>query len=263
MKEPPSEIDVSRYRTNEVVTRIAEVLSIPYATREVARRTLIAWICTAVTGASFITLGGVTGTLWLVLTAYALILGLPIGLAFGLLRLAERTLSRVEELLGVILELSEQVARDCQGVLAGTTCPPTAGQLIEMVYKTIVQPVVEAAAEANAGFLGGGLVWVYRQTVDRAVRVLLRRVSDLSLSDDSHSRWAERGVKWAEGGAEMMTQWEREFAATAAGIRAAYDLTGRAVRVVCWTTVWPVRVLVFGITALASVPLVAAAMLGQ
>lgn len=180
-------IELSRYKTDELVSRIVEILSIPEAILMVLRTTVFAVVCLIAANSLIYTLGDHSRLLWLFSSVYAIAIALVLGFGLGLIRVASSFLSRVEGLLQLTLKISRAVSEDSRAVSGGEKRMPSASEIVEHVYEEVIMPTVESVVSKTFGFVGKPLLWLYRRTIGGGVRLLITRIKTESLTDSERT----------------------------------------------------------------------------
>lgn len=182
-----SPIELSRYKTDELVSKIAEILSVPEAILTVVRTTIIALLCLLAVNSVVNGLGDSTWLPWLLSSVYATAIALVLGFGLGLIRVASSLLSRVEALLHLTLETSRAVSEDFRAVSGGEKRMPNATEIVEHVYDEVIMPAVETVVSQTFGIIGKPLLWVYRRTICEGVRFLIKRMKTESVSEEERA----------------------------------------------------------------------------
>lgn len=169
-------LDLSKYKTPELVDRIVEVINLPSSLASV----LIWALCLALGMALFcylISFGGLSIG-WIVgLVLFGVLTGGVSGLILGLVRLANRTLENINQVLNIVLDTALMASKDYQGVESGTTTMPTASELSIASYEQVVLPSIEQAALSAFGFLAKPFIWAYKISLNRAVKFMLGKIA--------------------------------------------------------------------------------------
>lgn len=179
-----TKLDLARYRTSELAGRLVELISVPHAFGRIALVT----ICIAAAAWLTVTIvfqqAELSGLGWLGLSAYALVIGFVLGVALGFLRVLSRALANIEELLKLMLNITENAANDYTELLDGTTRMPSAGELVEHVYDAVVMPTLDKAVLKAFGFVGQPVLWLYRRSVGAAVHYVIKKMARSAMTDD-------------------------------------------------------------------------------
>ena len=181
---PPAALDLSRYRTSELVGILVDLVGVPHAIRRVV-------LVTVVLGAAFC---ATTGTVfyqatlsrigWLVLCAYSLAAGFGLGMILGFLRVLSRALASIEGLLKLTLTITENAADDFARLQSGAARMPSAGVLVEQVHEDVLVPTLEVAISRAFGSLSRPLLWLYPRSIGVAVRFLIKKMARTSTASE-------------------------------------------------------------------------------
>jgi hypothetical protein len=177
-------IDLSRYKTKELASTVAEILAVPESIRIVLGTTVCAMLMLATANSLLYAIGNPALVPWLLSTTYALVIALALGFALGLIRVAGLLVSRSERVLQLTLETSQQVSLDYRKYRSGGKRMPTAAEIVEHVYDGVVLPAMEASVAKSFGIVGTPLLWIYRRTIGGGVRFLITRMKTASLTVD-------------------------------------------------------------------------------
>lgn len=170
-------IDLAAYRTGDFAERLGALFSVPEALRKVLSSTVF---LAALFFAVCVLAQRYFNAAWLPLLAscaYALLIGIVLGMGLGFVRVVAAALQNIEAILDIVLEITGKVAGDYDRIQAGAARLPTGGELVERVYEGVAIPVMHGAVTKPLGVLGPPLIWVYRRTIGSAVRSLIRRVN--------------------------------------------------------------------------------------
>ena len=244
-----AKIDLAKYRTDELASKVAEILSVPASIRTVMKTTLFAILLLIVANSLLYAAGNRALFPWLVSSLYALVIATVLGFILGLIRVARLLALRSEGLLQLTLKTSNEVAIDYQSVRSGERQMPAATEIVEHVYDGVVLPAMESAVTNSFGFVGTPLLWVYRRTIGGFIRFVIKRMKTDSLTDEDR--------RTVELEADKLF---RDVADNASNIESvlgnALSFTQHASRMLRRVFLWPVQ-LVFGLVACAAVvPLV-------
>lgn len=179
-----TKIDLSRYKTSELASTVAEILAVPEAIRIVARTTFCAILLLLIANTLLYAFGNHALFPWLLSTIYALIVAIALGFALGLIRVARLLVSRSERVLQLTLETSQEVSLDYQALRKGGKRMPASTEIVEHVYDGVILPAMEASVAKSFGIVGTPLLWIYRQTIGGCVRFLISRMKTASLTRD-------------------------------------------------------------------------------
>lgn len=182
-----TKLDLSRYRTDELASKIAEILSVPEAIRTVSKTTSFATIGLLIVNILLYVFVNNALTPWLLSSVYALLAAVPLGFILGLVRVAGRLIDRIEDLLKLTLQTSLAVSHDYQSIQSGEKELPSAADIVAHVYNGIILPIIESTVTNSLGFVGTPLLWVYRYTIGKGIRFLIVRMKTSLLSDDEQA----------------------------------------------------------------------------
>ena len=182
------------------------------------------------------------------LSLYALLVGVVLGLLLGLLRLANAALGNVEAILNLVLGIAGTAAEDYDHLETGQKQLPSASQLVSQVYDEVLLPSLETAVSEAFGVLAKPLLWAYRRTVGGAVRALLKWAHRRPLTAE-----AERQVEQAARLGLSTTAHYSAAVQTFAG--SASELVSGVSRKIRRYAIGPLYIAFFGCLALAVIPL--------
>jgi hypothetical protein len=166
------EIDLEHYRTHELVDNISELISIPAFVVRVFK----CMFCVVVASWILIPLVfGKAGIGWLVplvlyATAGALIVGTAVGITYSL----GRALGNMVQIADLTFHVTDQVVHDFSSLAGGKKSWPSPRQFVLYVYDFVIIPCIEKAFERVFWFFGTLVVWVYKITLGRILRFMLK-----------------------------------------------------------------------------------------
>ena len=241
-------LDLSRYKTSELASTVAEILAVPASVRTVLKTTCLAILLLLVANSLIYAVGNPDLTPWLLSTIYALVLGVVLGFALGLIRVADLILSRSERVLQLTLEISQEVATDYEAIRIGGKRLPTSTQVVEHVYDRVVLPAMEATIANSFGPVGRPLLSIYRRTIGGCVRFLITRMKTASLPPDAKDRVLQESTR-------LMGVVGENQSHIRAAIQEAQGYTEYAANMVRKMLLYPIQLAFLFIALLAIIPL--------
>jgi len=154
--EPRGEVatlDLSKYQSGELADRIVEVISIPKAFGGLILTTLLLVVLWFLVVYLLFANADIANTYWYAVCAYALTVGVVLGIVLGILRLVSRGIRGIGGVLEIVLEITDQAASDYDALQTGDTRMPTGSELIEQVSDEVVLPAAEKSLSGALGFL--------------------------------------------------------------------------------------------------------------
>ncbi len=182
-----TKLDLSKYRSPELVDRIVELISIPKAIFKI--------FCFAILGAvAFLVVGclvfwGTDVSIWVrvLLVAGFTLIGFLCGGLFAIVWLIQNALTNIEGVLTIMLDTTRLAAGDYSNVRSGETELPSSGELFQQSYEQILAPSLETATKKAFGFLSRPMLWIYRRSIGSIVKNVIRRVSSEKIDDTIQS----------------------------------------------------------------------------
>jgi len=154
-------IDLSSWRTDELVDAIVDLLYVPGLLGRIAFGGLLG--SAGLTGL-YATVHSDTSWWW-VLLLWTPIAGLILGVVGGAMWVVSRATRNVESILVLTLHVVDSVASDSQRVLAGQARVPVPGALLKQVFDEVLVPSIERAGTRLVGRASRPGVWLLRKTV--------------------------------------------------------------------------------------------------
>lgn len=241
-------IDLSRYKTKELASAVAEILAVPESIRIVLGTTFYAILLLSIANSSVYAIGNAGLVPWLLSTIYALVIALALGFLLGLMRVAGLMVSRSERVLQLTLETSQQVSSDYRAVLSGGSRMPTSTEIVEHVYDGVVLPAMEASVAKSFGIVGTPLLWIYRRTIGGCVRFLITRMKAASLTADELNDIEREAVGLMSDIAESQLQIETS-------LQKAQSYTAYAGSMLRRMLLYPIQLIFLLVALVAVVPL--------
>lgn len=171
------QFDLSKYRTDELVDQLVELVSVPGAVRKVVATAALVGVLAVVACGLIRSYSQLSLLPWLAVSAYALVASVVIGGLLGILRVLRSALGNIQSLLMQALHITRRAADDYQQVSSGTRKLPTGEELFEQVHSRVLMPAVERAVSKVFGRLASPLLWAYRRTIGSAVSLVIKRAS--------------------------------------------------------------------------------------
>lgn len=171
------------------MTTVADLISLPGKLKTVIRWTLIGClILLAIVAVVFF-----HRLPWLLLAAlhgYAFPAGLIAGLFFGIAEMIRRSMNGMLLIVDLLLKTTSDIATDARSLQSGEQTLPPPGELVHAVYKQVIYPIVEQVVPEAFGWLGWPILFVYRLTLDRLVRIVIRRFVSADFDDNEQAKQA-------------------------------------------------------------------------
>lgn len=169
-----AQIDFSKYRTPELFKTISDLLSVSEKAGQVAWWSMV--VCVSVVAAFIILTFQTTPLLVVILCAgYLVPAGWSAGLILGLAEIVRRSANGLLLIVDLLLAETANIANDVRGLRGGTQQLPPPGVLVDKVYHQVIYPIIEEVVTSNLGFVGRPLLWFYRVSLDRMVKIVIRR----------------------------------------------------------------------------------------
>ena len=178
------QIDFKKYQTAELFESISELLGLSGKLQSIIRWTVIG-CALAMVAIGIFAFNRFPLLLFLVLFLYGIPAGMSCGGFFGIAETIRRSLTGMLGVIDLLLKITAEVANDARALYAGKAEFPPAGKLVFDVYENVIYPVVEKVVTGALGFVGTPVLWVYRMTFDRMVRLVVKRYIDLSVDEKS------------------------------------------------------------------------------
>jgi hypothetical protein len=243
-----AKVNLSRYKTNELVQKVAEILSVPESVRTVLKTTLFAIVFLVTANSMLYATANRALIPWLLSTMYALAAAILFGFVLGLIRVAGLLVSRVENLLQLTLETSRAVVKDFPAIRSGAKRMPTAAEIVEHVYDGVILPAIETSVAKSFGIIGAPLLWIYRRTIGSSVRFLLTRMKTAPPTDDQPNELVPRTMGLMQDVADNAARIE-------VALTNALGYTDYASKVLRRILLYPLQVVFVLFALLALVPL--------
>lgn len=245
----PAELDLSRYRSTELVENLTELICVPRSLVLVLLTATVVGFLVVVTCGLVFYLSQVTAMRALVGCAYALFAGMVLGFLLGLLRIASSALKNIETILRLLLETVRDVAADYQRYSSGAAVMPPAHELVERVYEGVLLPAIEEVVEGVFGILARPVLACYRWTIGGAVKTVLKRTDRRWLS-------AERQTQVKLKAMQGLESLSRNAPGIAVYLEFAAELVSGIGRRLRRYAIWPMYAMFLILMACASIPIV-------
>ena len=192
-----AKLDLTKYRTRELVAHLTELISIPGAFMKVVLTSFVLMIAVGITVMIMFWNAQLSGLMWILVCAYALLCGATLGPLLGILRVIYAGLGNIEEILKTILSITRQAANDTENLQTGAARLPSGGELVAQIYDGVLMPALEQSIEGVFSVFGTPVLWLYRRTIGSSVRYLIRKVEPPKLTEEQHAeiqQQVEQGI---------------------------------------------------------------------
>ncbi|MEM7454901.1 MAG: hypothetical protein AAF456_11180 [Planctomycetota bacterium] len=200
MNKSDQKFSLQSYRTPELFETVKELVSIPGAFRKLAGWCMFGGFVMLIIAVVAFFSGWIQG-LWAVFfCAYSLFFGVVGGLAVGIADVIRRSSAGMLKLVDLLFGVTEQVAKDFRNLSSGDQKLPPTRELVQMVYADVILPVVENAVGGMLGFLGQPVLWIYRQSLGRAVHAAIKLIPvEATKEEEQKLEEAKDGMKNVAG----------------------------------------------------------------
>lgn len=178
----PAKFDFAKYRSDELAESLAELISVPGRFLKVIRTTAVAIVLAVIACYLIRTWSELSLIPFLLVCAYSLVISVWLGVNLGVLRVISTALQNIESILKIVLEKTVEVAQDYDRTRSGELELPTCGELVELVYREVLVPVLERVVSRSFYFLAKPIRWCYRRTIGAALHKLVSRANRSSTS---------------------------------------------------------------------------------
>ena len=173
--EPLQTLDLSKYKSPELVDTLAGLISIPKTTFKVFLTVLVVAPLILVMDLVLFLFSGISWAGWLGVLAYALTVGVVSGILVGLFLAIRAALGNLESLVLVVLDISRRVSEDYAQVSTGKIKMPGPTELIKQIVTVILVPSLEEAVARSFGLLAKPALWMYRGILGLATRYVIKK----------------------------------------------------------------------------------------
>ena len=192
---PKRSVSLKNYQAGELAGQLAELLSLPDTVIK-GGLNFGGFVVVFLTVYNYVVYNVDLGGLWWVLFA---LFSVPVAIIFGgwftVFRLAGGMFDSVEEVLRLILKITEQAAKDSEDLKSGQGKMPGGGKMVEEVYEQVALPVMEKVVGERFKFLGKPVFWLYRRTICVAVRKLIKLTQKKRDEEEVLSRELEEAIE--------------------------------------------------------------------
>jgi hypothetical protein len=241
-------LDLSKYRTSELVGQLTELISVPKMFLRVGSFAILLGILAIVACCLIFAYSEVNLIPWLTVCAYSLVIGLLLGVILGFLRVLARGMQNIEAVLRIGLEITGEAATDYEQLQTGEMQLPSGGELIEQVFREVVSPALEKAVANAFGILGRPLLWFYRLTIRSSVNYLLARVRRKVTRAEHEQVVADKAVS----GLGVIAKYSDRITAVTEIALSIITKTGRTIR---FFVMFPLYALFLAALLLATLPI--------
>ena len=174
-------IDFKKYKTPELVASLMEVIDLR------GKLTLMFLIASGtlvilVTLIGFIFWSKASLPVFFGALAYAVPAGLIAGVAFAIARTVQKSLQEMDQIVERLFSISREMANDVRSLREGNVKMPTARELVQGVYTEVFLAALEEVFAKQLGFIGNPVLFAYKLTLGRMVRLAINALPDRALS---------------------------------------------------------------------------------
>lgn len=172
------ELDLTKYKTPELVSNLVSVISLPFSVKTVPLAAVLSCILALVV-AYFAFHDRIEAPMQWVMIVATGVVAFFLGGGTAIVMLLNRAIGSSMGLMDTSIALSEQVTRDSAAVSDGTQLPPKPSQVVQAFYDQILMPTVLGYA-GDIFLIGGIVVWFYKKTlgwlVSKVASLLVKQV---------------------------------------------------------------------------------------
>ncbi len=119
----------------------------------------------------------------LLATGYALPLAMICGILVWASEFIRQSSAKVLLVVDLLLDTTQRVAKDYSHIEAGEQKMPSLFTLVGDVYEKLFLRIINEVVHKQLGVIGKPVYFAYRLTIDRVLRLVLRRKFDNAISD--------------------------------------------------------------------------------
>lgn len=175
MKPDSPKLDLSKYKTTELVKQLSEILGLGTALIGVF---LITALSVVVFGGGFYwLLKDHLDQEWLIgVSCWGVFMGLIVGFNLGIARIINRGLKSLASVLKLLLNMVELAANDFEDFQSGKQ-RPTVAELTAAMHSQVIEPCLMVAIKEALGIFAKPVIWFYTSSFGKAVRVITDKIS--------------------------------------------------------------------------------------
>jgi len=117
-------------------------------------------------------------------TVYSFPLAVVLGIVVWTSEFIRRSFSKVLLVVDLLLDTTQRIAKDYSKLYAGEQKMPPLMTLVGDVYEKLLLKILREAVDKHLGLIGKPVYFTYRLTIDRVLKILLRRNIDKSLNEN-------------------------------------------------------------------------------
>lgn len=247
--DPPVKLDFAKYRSDEIVESLAELIGVPGRVMRIVRTAALTITLTVIACFLIRVYSELALIPSLAICAYSLVASVYFGVSLGILRVISKALQNIESILQIVLNTTDKVAQDYDQARTGQLQLPSSGELVEQVYGKVMVPALERAVARSFYFLSMPILWVYHRTIGSAVhRIVVHVNQSLSAEAAGEKPLSEQSVNPEK--VESDVERVRIFT------RKATETTGNLGRRLRFYAMLPMYVMYCVTLALATIPVV-------
>ena len=176
-------IDFKKYRSPELAESVTEIVSVGAKFVGGLKTMFFAFVAFLLLVGILFWIKGGFATFTLAF-GYSIFAGAAFSLVMAIASVVKRSLSEMEQLVGLLFSTTNQIAQDVSSLGQGDVALPSARELVEGVYGDVLLPAVEQVVASSLGFVGSPLLFAYRMTLGRIVRKTIKLLPDSALAEN-------------------------------------------------------------------------------
>ncbi len=251
MSKNGSQIDLSKYRTPELIGKLTEILSLGGAfVGLLLTLGIVVFLIEALL--IWMVYDHVDQT-WLIgIAIWGFLSGVVSGFALGFARLVHGGLKNLASVLELMLNMVEMAAGDFENLKSGQH-RPTVAELTAAMHQQVFEPCLLIVLEKSLGWFAGPVKWFYKSSLGRAVALLLMRLDGADTTVEPDNKGMELTPETYEKTLAVASKYSGLVKAVLRPAHAAVSGFGFVFR---WVVVWPLYAFFFSCLAGSIIPVV-------
>ena len=179
------EIDFSKYRTKELASEIGDLLGLPKSLLQLVGYVLMCVLLGVIGVYILMKIDGQNGLTTFATGVYTVVASLLFAIALWIVMMLKKGVTSLTQIVDLLLATTTQIAQDYRELHRGAKKLPPMADLVGAVYEHVFMHAFRQGISSATGFFGKPIYWIYRMTVDRMLKKVVRFVATRTASEQS------------------------------------------------------------------------------
>lgn len=179
------EIDFSKYRTKELATEVGDLVSLPKSLLKLVGYVVMCVLLGVIVVYVLMKIDAQNGLTIFASVVYGGIASTLFAFALWIVMMLKKGVTSLTRIVDLLLETTTKIASDYHQLHSGQKQLPPMADLVGAVYEHVFMHAFREGVSSATGLLGKPIYWVYRMTVDRMLKRVVRYVATKTATEES------------------------------------------------------------------------------